>query len=234
MDERTVAVTGATRGIGRAVAEAFAQQGADVAICARDEGAVDEAVAAIGDGPGAVAGVAADVQHRYDVQRFVGEAVEVGTRDAIDVVVANAGVNGAPPGQAPLDEEPYDRFDETMAINARGVFCTVKEALPHVPEGGRVLVPSGSVARPEGTKPGMGSYAVSKAAAEAIVRGVHADSHADAFVVEPGIVATEVTGGHGKDPADVAGLFTWAAQAADPEEHGGGVLGLRAWKTATR
>jgi NAD(P)-dependent dehydrogenase (short-subunit alcohol dehydrogenase family) len=234
MRARTVAITGATRGIGRAVAEAFAERGDDVALCARSGDAVDRTVDALSAAAGEVRGVEADVRYAYDVQRFVEEAVQTGAGDAIDVLVANAGLNPAKPGQAPLGELSYDDFDATIATNVRGVFATVKEAMPHLARDARVMVPSGSVARPDGAKPGMGAYAVSKAAAEALVRGVHDDTHADAFIVEPGIVATEVTGGRGKDPADVAGLFTWVATEADPDDYGGDVVGLRAWKTATR
>ena len=139
-------------------------------------------------------------------------------------------VNHGLPGESPLAEESYTRFDDTMRTNLRGVFATVREALPHLAPDARILVPSGGVAR-EST-PGMGAYAVSKAGAEALVRGFAADIDGSIAVVDPGYVATDLSGGKGHDPADVAPMFVWAARDADDID--GEVLDLRAWKSATR
>ncbi len=234
MDDTTVAITGGTRGVGRAVTAAFVAEGAHVTLCARDGDDVEEVTAQVTDAAGAATGVRADVRDEYDVERFLETAARAGPSEGIDIVVANAGVNHGTPGEMPLHEEPYARFDDTMRTNVRGVFTTVKEASPHLREGARILVPSGAVARPDGVKPGMGAYAVSKAAAEALVRGFETDMEATAFVVDPGLVATDVTDGQGRDPEDVAEMFVWTATGADPEEHGGGVVDLRAWKKATR
>jgi NAD(P)-dependent dehydrogenase (short-subunit alcohol dehydrogenase family) len=78
----------------------------------------------------------------------------------------------------------------------------------------------------------MGAYAVSKAGAEALVRGFAADIDGSIAVVDPGYVATDISGGKGRDPADVAPMFVWAARDADDID--GEVLDLRAWKSATR
>jgi hypothetical protein len=80
----------------------------------------------------------------------------------------------------------------------------------------------------------MGSYAVSKAGAEALVRGFATDLDATVLTVDPGYVATDLSGGQGRDPADVAPMFRWAAADADPEEVDGEVVDLKAWKRATR
>jgi 3-oxoacyl-[acyl-carrier protein] reductase len=148
------------------------------------------------------------------------------------VVVANAAVNHGEPGASPLDEESYSRFDDTVRTNIRGVFATVREALPHLAADGRILVPSGAVAR-ESTA-GMGTYAVSKAGAEALVRGFAADIQQPVGVVDPGYVDTELSGGTGRDPTDVAPMFVWAARDADDEAVDGEILDLRTWKSATR
>ncbi|MFC7136548.1 SDR family oxidoreductase [Halobaculum litoreum] len=232
MDEATVVVTGGTRGVGRAVAAAFAAEGAHVVVCSRNGDDVDGTVDALAES-GDVSGLRADVRDEYDLERLVEHAARAGAREGIDAVVANAGVNHGTPGEMPLGEEPYSRFDDTLRTNVRGVFATVHEAAPHLTEGARVLVPSGSIARE--AKPGMGAYAVSKAAAEAVVRQADADLDATAMTLDLGLVDTALTGHQGgRDPADVAPMFVWAATAADPEEHGGGVVGLREWKTATR
>jgi NAD(P)-dependent dehydrogenase (short-subunit alcohol dehydrogenase family) len=224
MDETNVVVTGASRGIGASVVREFAAAGAHVTCCAR---AMEKLESVVESAAGRVTPVRADVRDEFDVERLMETAAGEG---AIDVVVANAAVNHGSAGESPLGEEPYTRFDDTVRTNLRGVFTTVKESLPHLAADARILVPSGSVAR-EST-PGMGAYAVSKAGAEALVRGFAADVDQSAAVVDPGYVATDLSGGKGRDPDDVAPMFVWAASDADDVD--GEVLDLRAWKSATR
>ena len=229
MDGHTIVVTGGTGGIGRAVAEAFASEGATVVIGARD-GAQVEAVV---DGLECDAtGLRTDVRDEFDCERLMETASRFGEGSGIDVVVAAAGVYHGEPGETPLDGEPYAAFDDTLRTNARGVFATINEALPHLNEGARVLVPTGQVARE--AKAGYGSYAVSKATAEAVVRGFSADTEYVVGCLEPGVVATDLTGGQGREPESIAGMFVWAATEADPDDVDGGVVGLGEWKRATR
>jgi len=224
MDGTNAVVTGASRGIGASVVQQFVDEGARVTCCARSR---DDLDAVVESADGSVTPVRADVRDEFDVERLMETAVGDG---AIDVVVANAAVNHGPPGESPLHEESYTRFDDTIRTNLRGVFATVREALPHLAPDGRILVPSGSVAR-EST-PGMGAYAVSKAGAEALVRGFAADIDQSIAVVDPGYVATDLSGGKGRDPDEVAPMFVWAARDADDID--GEILDLRAWKQATR
>ena len=234
----TVAITGATSGIGRAVAEAFVDEGAFVAVSGRDGDAVDRTVAALNeaheDGEEAVGtawGARVDVRDEFDLERFFERvAREAGP---IDVVFANAAVFRGGPGERPIDETSYTDYDDTMRTNARGVFATISEAVPHLAEDARVVVPSGGIAHE--SRPGMGAYAVSKAAAEAVARGFAADLDATVGVVDPGLVATDLTGKErARDPESVAPLFVWAATEAPAEDLNGERLGLREWKSATR
>ena len=255
--EPTVAITGATSGIGRAVAEAFVEAGAFVAVSGRDGDAVDRTVAELngdggeegdgtadgdgddgtadGDGadspPGTAWGERVDVRDEFDLERFFQRTAREG--GPIDVVLANAAVFHGAPGERPTDELSYADYDDTMRTNARGVFATVAEAVPHLADDARVIVPSGSVAHE--SKAGMGAYAVSKAAAEAVARGFAADIDAAVGVVDPGLVATDLTGmERARDPESVAPLFVWAATEAPAEDLNGERLGLREWKSATR
>ncbi|WP_373188972.1 SDR family NAD(P)-dependent oxidoreductase [Halolamina sp.] len=235
MNEATVVVTGAAGGIGGALVRAFAGAGATVVAAVRT-GSDDRPMPGSGTDDGLFADienvdtVTADVRDEFDAERLMERAARVG--GDIDLVMPCAGVFHSAPGEAPLDEETYSAFDDQFRTNARGVFTTVKEAVPHLAPDARVLVPSGKVAVEPST--GYGGYAVSKAAAEAVARGFATDIEQTVGVVDPGIVATELTGGQGRDPEDVVGLFEWAATEADAEELNGGRLGLADWKKATR
>lgn len=226
----TVVITGASRGIGAALAREYGKRGDRVVMCARS----GDALNAVGEDIEAAGGEAitqrGDVRDEYDVERLMETAARGGT---IDTVFANAGVYHGVPGETPLAEESYTAFDEHMRANGRGVFATIREAVPHLSDDARVIVPSGGIARE--AKPGFGSYAVSKALAEALARQFAAELDQPVGIVDPGQVSSELTNGaQGRDPADVAPMFRWAATEADPADLDGGVLSLRDWKTATR
>lgn len=229
MDGTTAVVTGASRGIGASVARLFGTEGAHVVVCARTLDEVESVAEAIRSEGGSATALRADVRDEYDLERLAEAAASDGP---VDVVVANAAVTHGTPGESPLHEESYSAVDDTLRTNVRGVFATVRELVPHLAPDARVLVPSGSVAR-EG-KPGMGVYAVSKAGAEALVRGFAADLDATVTTVDPGLVATDLSGGTGRDPADVAPMFRWAATEADETEIDGERVDLKTWKRATR
>jgi len=230
MDGQTAVVTGASRGIGRAVAGALADAGAHVVVCARERDAIEAAAEEIRAAGGEATATRADVRDQFDVERLMEKAAQTG--GALDAVVANAAVYHGETGGTPLSEESYAAFDDHLRTNARGTFATIREALPHLAPAARIVVASGSVAREP--YPGYGSYAVSKAAAEAIARGFGADTEHAVGVVDPGQVATELTGGEGHDPADVAEQFCWALQEAPAEDLDGQVLDRGDWRSATR
>ena len=228
MDGTTAVVTGASRGIGKAVAAALADAGAQVIVCARDTNELEAAVGEISDRNGEVTPFRADVRDEFDVERLMETAAEIGGE--IDAVVANAGVYHGDAGQTPLTEESYAAFDDHLRTNARGAFTTLRESLPHLADDARLIVSSGSIARD--TYPGYGSYAVSKAAAEAVARGFSEDTDYVVGVVDPGQVETELTGGTGHDPDDVAPQFLWALQDAPAEAVDGEVIDRKVWRQA--
>jgi len=229
----TAVVTGGSRGVGEAVARLLAAEGVHVVLCARDGDAVESVVEAIEADGGAATGVRADVRDEFDVERLMETASRAGERSGIDFVVANAGVYHGAPGETPLSEASYSSFDDTLRSNGRGVFATIREAVPHLTDDARVVVPSGAVARE--AKPGFGAYAVSKATAEAVARQFAAELEQAVGVLDLGPVQTELTNRmQGRDPADVAPMFLWAATEADAEAIDGEVVGLREWKAAMR
>ena len=217
-------VTGAAGGIGAAVVRAFAGEGDTVVAGGYDRGAVESIAADAG-----AVGMRADVRDEYDVERLMEQASKAGEESGVDVVVPCAAVDHTGAGGTPLGDEPYSGFDDTLRTNVRGVFAAVREALPHMPADGRVVIPTESVARdPE---PGFGSYAVSKAAAEGLMRQFAVDCEQAVGCADPGAVNTGLHGGGGSDPDDVAGLFAWAASV--PADLDGAVLDLADWETAT-
>jgi 3-oxoacyl-[acyl-carrier protein] reductase len=230
MEGQTAVVTGASRGIGAAVARRFADEGAHVVVCARDLDPLEAVASSVREGGGTVTAVRADVRDEFDVERLVERAAREG--GAVDTVVANAGVYHGPAGETPLSRESYAAFDDHLRTNVRGVFATLREVNPHLAPGGRALVTSGSVARSPAA--GFGSYAVSKAAAEAVARQFAASLDHPVGVVDPGQVATDLATGRGHDPADAADQFLWAARDADADTVDGAVLDRRTWREHTR
>ena len=226
-----VVITGASRGIGAAVARRFAEEGAHLTLCARDEDGLHEVAASVIEAGGTVTTQRADVRDEFDVERLMETAAREGGA-LLDVVVANAGVYHGDPGDTDLHDESYAAFDDHLRTNGRGVFSTVREAVPHLAPDARVLVPSGPIARD--AKPGFGAYAVSKAVAEAVARQFAADLEQVVGVVDPGQVATDLSGGEGRAPDEVAALFVWAATEAPEPDLDGDVLSLREWQAATR
>ncbi|WP_331234442.1 SDR family NAD(P)-dependent oxidoreductase [Natronorarus salvus] len=230
MDGTTAVVTGASRGVGEAVARALAVEGATVICCSRDGEEIEAVAGSIADSGGSAVGMRADVRDEFDVERLMETAAREGG-EGIDLVVANAGVYHGETGETPLGEESYTVFDDTLRTNLRGVFSTIRESLGHLADDARVLVPTGSVAREP--KPGIGAYAVSKAGAEAVMRGFAVEDGVAVGCLDLGLVDTDLTGSGGREPEDVAPMFVWAA-GLEAGKLNGETLGLREWRRATR
>lgn len=155
-------VTGASRGIGRAIALRLAEHGATVAInyVAGERAAVDTATTIERAGGKAIV-VQADVGVHADIVRMF-EDVEQ-RLGGLDIVVASAGVSVFAPHATVTAED----FDRVFAVNARGVFFTLQEAARRIRDRGRIVhVSTAGTAMPY---PAAGVYAGSKAAAERFV-----------------------------------------------------------------
>jgi NAD(P)-dependent dehydrogenase (short-subunit alcohol dehydrogenase family) len=154
-------ITGGSRGIGRAIAAAYARAGARVFICGRNFADIEAALREIRAGGGAIAGVAGDIARAEDVQRIVGAALE--RFGAIDVLVNNAGILG--PREA-IAEYPLDAWEEVIRINLTGLFLMTHEVLPAMlaRRSGSIINVTSGVGRVGKAK--WGAYAVSKAGLE--------------------------------------------------------------------
>jgi 3-oxoacyl-[acyl-carrier protein] reductase len=159
---RVALVTGASRGIGQAVALRLARDGFDiVANYAGNAVKAQETVDAVERlGRKAIA-VQGDVSQPDDVARLFATAKEACGR--IDVVVNSAGIMT----MTPIKPDNVDDFDRTIATNLRGSFLVMSHAAQHLEEGGRIIALSTSVIAL--SFPGYGPYIASKAATEGLV-----------------------------------------------------------------
>ncbi|MFN8585461.1 MAG: SDR family NAD(P)-dependent oxidoreductase [Dehalococcoidia bacterium] len=135
---RSVVVTGASRGIGRAIAEAFAAEGARLTICARNADVLEATRTAIAASGAEVQAVVADVTVGADAQRLIASAAE--RYGGIDVLVNNAG--GSPRG-----EDPDQRWQDAFDANVRSVARLANLARPHLAQaaGGGAIVNIASI-----------------------------------------------------------------------------------------
>jgi NAD(P)-dependent dehydrogenase (short-subunit alcohol dehydrogenase family) len=125
-------VTGASRGIGRAIACAFAAEGAAVAVGGRDVGRTAAVTAEIGDRGATAVACPGDVGEEASAAQVVDAAVR--GLGGLDVVVNNAGVIA--PYERPLHEWEAADFDDVLRTNLRGPFLVTRCALPHLLAGG--------------------------------------------------------------------------------------------------
>lgn len=185
-------VTGASRGIGRAIAMRFASAGAAVACAARSEPELMRTVEAIHSRGGKALAVPTDVTVEAEVAGLVERTVaDLG---GLSLVILNAGIS--PPHQA-LDEMTPHVWRECIETNLTGVFLVMRAAVPHMRNagGGRIIAlgSGASLRAPEG----LGAYAASKAAVSAVVRVAARELRPHGIAVnelQPGPTATRIHG----------------------------------------
>ena len=231
LNDKVALITGGGRGIGKAVADAFAREGARLALCARTESELDQTVAELRGRKAEAAGWICDVSLEEPVQSLI---AEVETRfGRIDVLVNNAGVMTRP---APITEIDVKKWDYTIAVNLRGPFLMIQAALPIMikQKSGSIINVSSSIGR--GAYANFAAYAASKWGLEGLTQTVAAETRSwDVRVntVEPGYVATKLTGYSGSKPESVTDVFVYLAS---DESRGvtGRMLSSSGWKSQIR
>jgi NAD(P)-dependent dehydrogenase (short-subunit alcohol dehydrogenase family) len=190
---RTALITGASRGIGAAIARELTRQGARVAITYK---ASQEAAARLADelsGPGRTAlALQADSADPQAVSAAVDRVAREFGR--LDILVNNAGIWR----DGPIDQASVDDAQEMLAVHVLAVIAASRMALPHMPDGGRILS-IGSCLAQRVPGPGMSLYSMSKSALIGLTRGMARDLGPRGItvnVVDPGPTDTDM------NPAD--------------------------------
>ncbi|WP_336037061.1 SDR family NAD(P)-dependent oxidoreductase [Halobacterium yunchengense] len=190
---QTAIVTGASSGIGRAIAEQFASEGADVVVCSREQDNVDPVAAGVNDesGGGRALAVECDVTDRDAVDALVEATVE--EFGGVDCLVNNAGASF----MASFDDISENGWQTVVDINLTGTYHCTQAAGEHLKDGGGTVVNLASVAGQQGA-PYMSHYGAAKAAVvnltttlayEWASEGVRVNCIAPGFVATPGVEA---------------------------------------------
>jgi 3-oxoacyl-[acyl-carrier protein] reductase len=183
-------VTGASRGIGRAVAQSLAASGASVVVNHRDSATqAAEVVAAIERAGGRGTSIQADMAKIPDIERLISATIE--KFGALDILVNNAGV-GKRTEMADMTEK---EFDWTMAVNARGPMFTIQAAVPRMRDNGRIINISSCGTHIAQTTGLLAVYQMSKGALEQLARCYMKELGGRGITINtvlPGFVETEL------------------------------------------
>lgn len=218
LDGQVALVTGASKGLGRAIALAYAREGAALAVCARGEEALQQVAGEIRALGARVLAIRGDAAERQDVERIVSVTLQEYGR--IDVLVNNASTFGISPAPYLLDY-PLADFEQVLQVNTVGPFLVTRQVLGAMLQRGvGSVINVSSEAGVEGYA-GWGAYSVSKFALEGLSRVWAAEVEGTGVrvnLVDPGEIDTEMHAQAVPDcdyelarPEDVTEVFIYLA-----------------------
>lgn len=220
---KVVLITGATSGIGRASAVAFAREGAKVGFCGRREQLGRQVEREIRQAGGEATYIKADVRDARQVKTFVDRVAQ--KYGGLHVAMNNAGVQHL----KPLHDMDVEDWDDTQATNTRGVFLCIKHEAPYIRDsGGGVILVTGS-ANEFATRPMIGAYAASKGGVTGLVRAAAIEYGAAPWnirvvALSPGTTNTPMVDAWRPVLAPDANDEEWEALKAGPQA---GIDGLK-------
>jgi NAD(P)-dependent dehydrogenase (short-subunit alcohol dehydrogenase family) len=225
---RVAVISGASRGIGEAIARAYVIAGANVVIGSRKQENILSAAEALNEiSPGAAVGIAAHTGKQEDVQRLVDTAVENFGR--LDIAVCNAATN---PHFGPLLDAEEWQWDKILEVNVKGYYFLCRAAARQMQKqgsGGKII----NISSIAGIKPGlmMGIYSVSKAAVIMLTKVLATELAGDDIQVNaiaPGFVRTKFSQALWGNPALSSAIIDRIPQGrlAEPDEVSGIALYL--------
>ena len=231
LQDKVALITGGGRGIGRAIAIAYAREGAKLAICARTASEVEQTAKEIRLMKTHAEGWACDVSVEESVNDLIEKIVEKFGR--IDILVNNAGVMTRP---VPTAELEVKKWDYTMAVNLRGPFLLCRAVVPIMMKqgGGSIINVSSMIGR--GAYPNFIAYATSKWGLEGFTQTLAAELRSSRIrvnSVEPGVVATKLTGYSGSKPESVTDVFVFLA-SDEAKNVSGKTLSASGWKSQVK
>ncbi len=184
LKEKVALVTGGSRGIGKAVAAAYAREGAEVVVTARDLGSLEAAAKEIRNSGGRVVALQADVANRHQVKDL---AKEINRRfGRLHVLLNNASFLGP---RVPILEYPEEEWEAVMAVNLNGPYFVIKACLPLMTAGGEGSIINVSSGVGRIGKARWGAYAASKFGLEGLTQILAAELqpfHIRVNAVNPG------------------------------------------------
>jgi len=167
LEGKVALVTGAGSGIGKAAALRLAKEGAAIGVLSRTESEVRATVAEIERNGGRALALVADIAEEEPMKRAVSDLV--GAFGRLDIVFANAGINGV---WAPIDDLTPAEWDRTIGINLRGTYLTLHYAVPHLKQakGGAIVITASINGTRTFTSAGATAYSATKAAQVAMAQ----------------------------------------------------------------
>ncbi|MGG6314590.1 SDR family oxidoreductase [Paenibacillus macerans] len=223
LNGKVALVTGASRGMGRNIAEELARRGAKVVVnYTSSPEKAEEVVKGIKDQGGSAVAVQADVSKLPDLEKLFQKTLEAFGR--LDILINNAGIMITKPLQDITEED----FDRQYAINVKGAFFAIQQAVKHMSEGGRIINFSTSVTGQ--MFPAYSAYTATKGAVEQLTRQLAKELGPKGITINavgPGPVNTELfTAGKTPEQIKSVGSMNAFGRLAEPEDISNVVLFL--------